>query len=168
MKTSVLAVWRRLEPLPLGKWLFSRIVCWKAPYFSTIHPVIDELGPDRCRLHFRKRRAVTNHLGSIHAIAMCNAAELAAGMLTDVSVPGALRWIPTGMVTRYRKIATTDLIVTAVPASATYPEPGDYVVQVEAEDTFGTVVFQASITMRLSPRKDKASKAQATSKEFGE
>jgi acyl-coenzyme A thioesterase PaaI-like protein len=153
MSTSVVSAWNRLAPLPLGRRLFSRIVCWKAPYFATIRPLVEELKPGRCRVSFRKRRITLNHLRSVHAIAMCNAAELAAGLMTDASIPGDLRWIPTGMVTHYRKLATTDLVVTARPSSANAPSPGEYVVDVSAEDIRGEIVFEAAITMRLSTRK---------------
>jgi len=153
MSASALPAWNRLAPLPMGKWLFSRIVCRKAPYFSTIRPSIEELGPGLCRLKFRKRRSVLNHLNTVHAIAMCNAAELAAGMMTDASVPPQMRWIPTEMLARYLRMAITDLVVTARPRSAMGPSPGNYVVEVIAEDTSGTIVFSADITMRLSMRK---------------
>jgi len=37
---QLLALWQRLARWPLGKWLFSRAVCFKAPYFGTISPLI--------------------------------------------------------------------------------------------------------------------------------
>ncbi|WP_269431109.1 DUF4442 domain-containing protein [Photobacterium gaetbulicola] len=39
----------------------------------------------------------SNHLNAVHAIAMFNMAELAGGMMTDVSIPVNSRWIPVGM-----------------------------------------------------------------------
>ena len=82
-----MAAWRRLESKPLGKALFSRIICFKAPYFATIGPRFEELRPGYARVSMRKRRRVTNHIGTVHAIAMCNLAELAAGTLTEISIP---------------------------------------------------------------------------------
>src|SRR3546814_8551637 len=38
---------------------------------------------------------------SVHAIALCNAAELAGGMMTEVSIPSGARWIPKGMTVEY-------------------------------------------------------------------
>jgi hypothetical protein len=37
---------------------------------------------------------VYNHLGAVHAIASCNAAEVAMGMLMEATVPRSHRWIP--------------------------------------------------------------------------
>jgi Domain of unknown function (DUF4442) len=37
---------------------------------------------------------VYNHLHTVHAIASCNAAEVAMGMLMEATVPRSHRWIP--------------------------------------------------------------------------
>ena len=79
---AALSAWRRLQAKPFGKAIFSRAVCFKAPYFGTISPRFAELQPGRARVSMRKRRAVQNHIGTVHAIAMCNLAELAAGTVT--------------------------------------------------------------------------------------
>lgn len=71
-----LALWRRLERWPLGKLAFSRAISWKAPYFASISPRFEELRPGYARVSMRKRRAVANHIGTVHAIAMCNLAEV--------------------------------------------------------------------------------------------
>ena len=94
MPRSTFQIWNRLKLNAVGRWLFSRAVCLKAPYFATIRPLIDRLEPGYCELRFSKRRSVTNHIGTIHAIAMCNAAELAAGLATEVTTPQGFRWIP--------------------------------------------------------------------------
>src|SRR3546814_14164479 len=76
MPTSVLDLYRRITRWPAGQWLFSRAVCFKAPYFANIRPRIELLEPGRCVASLRHRRAVTNHIGTVHAIALCNLAEL--------------------------------------------------------------------------------------------
>jgi len=89
---DVLAAWRRCQGLPFGRALFSRAVCWKAPYFGSIRPMFVSLESGSARVAMRKRRAVTNHIGTVHAIAMCNLAELAAGTMTEASIPRSMRW----------------------------------------------------------------------------
>lgn len=61
---------------PGGHWLFSRAVCLKAPYFASIAPRIENLAPHRYEASLRHRRRVSNHIGTVHAIALCNLAEL--------------------------------------------------------------------------------------------
>ncbi|HLK35944.1 MAG TPA: DUF4442 domain-containing protein, partial [Polyangiaceae bacterium] len=85
---SNLSLYESLRRYPMGRLLFSRAVCVKAPYFGSIRPLVSELRPELCEVRMRKRRAVTNHIGTVHAIAMCNMAELAAGLMTDATIPG--------------------------------------------------------------------------------
>jgi len=151
---AALATFRSTSRLPLGRQLFSRALCMKAPYFSSIRPLVAALEPGRCEVHMRKRRAVTNHIGTVHAIAMCNMAELAGGLVTDVSVPATHRWIPKGMTVEYLKKAETDLVAIGRPlAAADLAQGSEYPVQVDVTDTAGDVVFRALITMWVSPKK---------------
>src|SRR5579885_2649695 len=92
-----LSMWRRLSGRPLGAWLFSQAICRKAPYFATIKPRFVVLEPGRAEVRAPLRRAVHNHIGTFHAIAMCNMAELAGGTMTEVTVPSTHRWIPKRM-----------------------------------------------------------------------
>lgn len=149
-----LGLFQTFSRYPLGKALFSRALCAKAPYFRSISPLVTELRPGHCEVRMRKRRAVTNHIGTVHAIAMCNMAELSGGLVTEVTVPATHRWIPKGMTVEYLKKAETDLVATARPlASAAPAGAGEYPVQVDVTDTAGTPVFRAVITMWVSPKK---------------
>ena len=153
----VLDLWHRMAAKPGGKWLFTRLICLRAPYFATIRPTFDTLEPGRASVRMGKRRAVHNHIGTVHAIAMCNMAELAGGVMTDVTVPSTHRWIPKGMTVEYLAKAETDLLATAsagdVPDA---PEGQDYPVQVDVTDTRGTTVFRAVITMWVTPKRERA------------
>jgi acyl-coenzyme A thioesterase PaaI-like protein len=147
-----LAAWRRLARWPFGRALFAFAVCRKAPYFATIRPAFLALAPGEALVSMRKRRAVTNHIGTIHAIALCNLAELAAGTMTEVTVPRSMRWLPKGMHVEYLAKAPSD-----VQARATMPmvEPGparEVPVTVEIHDASGALVCRAVITMWVSPR----------------
>lgn len=100
------------------------------------------------------RRGVRNHLGSYHAIASCNMAELAAGMMTDATVPSTHRWIPVGMTVEYKAKATT--AVTSVARLDRIPEfadaPTELVVPVDVLDSDGAAFVTARITMRVSKK----------------
>jgi len=151
---GTLAIWQRLAGKPGGKWAFSRLVCLKAPYFGSIRPRFEDLRPEYCRLRIRKRRAVLNHIGTVHAIAMCNMAELAGGTMTEVTIPATHRWIPKGMTVEYLKKATTGLVAVATPESKPdWSAPGDYPVNVLVTDRGNEAVFRAVITMWVSPKK---------------
>ncbi len=151
---NVLAAYDRFSRWPAGRWLFSRLVCWKAPYFASIAPCIELLEPGRGIATLAHRRRVTNHLGTVHAIALCNLAEFVGGLACDVSIPATMRWIPKGMTVAYLRKAVGAMRATATPAfppresSEGYELPFEVVV----EDPAGEAVFRATITMWVSPR----------------
>lgn len=147
--SQALKIWNNLKNKPGGKYIFSKLLCLKAPYFSSISPLFEALEPNRCEVSIKKHRALLNHLGTVHAIAMCNMTELAGGTMTDVTVPSTHRWIPKGMQVEYLKKATTDLRAIATPAVQDFQwnEGSEYLVNVEVQNTDKEVVFRAVITM---------------------
>jgi acyl-coenzyme A thioesterase PaaI-like protein len=149
-----LSAWQRLSGMPGGKWAFSRLVCAKAPFFSSISPLFEELGPGRAVISIKKRRKVLNHIGTVHAIAMCNMAELAGGTMTDVTIPTTHRWIPKGMTVQYLLKAETNLRAVAELDPATpFGDRMDLVVPVKVLNTRDEVVFRADITMLVTAKK---------------
>lgn len=154
MARSVLDHYRRLSRWPAGQWLFSRAVCWRAPYFATIAPLVTRLEANRCEATLRHRRSVTNHLGTVHAIALCNLAELTGGLMTDASLPASMRWIPKGMQVEYLKKAIGTMRGVATPDAAIVDsgEAYELPVTVAVSDAAGDVVFRARITMWVSPK----------------
>jgi acyl-coenzyme A thioesterase PaaI-like protein len=117
--------------------------------------VFVDLAPGRGEVRARNRRAVHNHIGTFHAIACCNLAELVAGTTLEVSLPGTHRWIPKGMTVGYLAKAETDLrAVATVPdlSGLAADESRELVVPVDVLDTGGTTVVHADITMWISPR----------------
>jgi acyl-coenzyme A thioesterase PaaI-like protein len=154
MAASVLSMYRRMSRWPAGRWLFSRAVCFRAPYFATIAPRFVALEPGRCEVEIRDRRRVHNHLGTVHAIALCNLAELSAGVMTEASLPSAMRWIPKGMTVEYLKKARGTMHAIATPDTAIVDSPAGYElpVTVLVRDPQGDEVFRARIAMWLSPK----------------
>jgi acyl-coenzyme A thioesterase PaaI-like protein len=132
-----------------GPEAFSKMACQVAPYFSTINPLISALRPGHATVQVPFSKEITNHLGSVHAIAMCNAAELAAGTMTDVSIPAGARWIPKGMTVEYLAKAKTDVTAVADGEAVDWQTEGDKIVPVDIHDAEGKKVFTARITMNV-------------------
>ena len=154
MSSQALHLFQRYGASSLGRWLVSRAICLRAPYFASIRPTIDVLDPGRCVVRIRDRRRVHNHIGTVHAIALCNMAELSGGLATDATIPDAMRWIPKGMTVRYLKKAKGTMVATArVPTIAEATTGSEVHAIVEVRDAAGEVVFDADITMWISPRK---------------
>lgn len=142
-------MWRRLADRPLGKRLFSVAVMARAPYFGTILPTVETMVPGRCEVRAPKWWGVHNHIGTFHAIAACNLAEITMGMLAEATVPPTHRWIPKAMNVEYLAKATTALHATAEvdPLPEFGDEPFELVVPVSVRDDAGKEVVHADITI---------------------
>jgi|TARA_R110000823_G_scaffold315680_2_gene449631 acyl-coenzyme A thioesterase PaaI-like protein len=148
-----LKLWRKLSALPAGRLLFSKGVCIKAPYFATIKPVFEELETGYAVVRIKERRAIHNHIKSVHAIALCNLAEIAGGVVSEASMPAGMRWIPAGMTVRYLGSAKGVLRGYASMRKIVPGEKGVVPVKVEVKNEVGNIVFDAEISMHISPKK---------------
>ena len=148
-----LAAWHRRSGSRLGRWLFARMVCRRAPYFATIRPRFSELRPGLCKVGMRRHRSLENHLGAIHALALGNLCELAADMVTEVTTPPGTRWIPRGMTIEYLRKAESEVSATARLDKSEWTAPGNVAVPVSVADKNGNEVVRAVITMQVAPGK---------------
>ena len=155
----VLSLWNTMSRLPQGSRLFSIAFSQKAPYFATIHPRFTELRPHRAELVIPKRRGVHNHLGTVHAIALCNGLEAAMGALAEATIPADKRWIPKGMTVAYTAKATSDITCIAETdpeqwsADALPEEGGDVAVRVRGVREDGEVVIEGEIRLWVTPKR---------------
>jgi acyl-coenzyme A thioesterase PaaI-like protein len=150
------AAWKKLPSGVVGSAAFSLGMCLKVPYFRTLLPRVVELRPGRCVVTAAKWWGVQNHLGTFHAIAACNLAEIAMGMLAEATVPTTHRWIPKAMATSYLAPAKTGLRATAelreIPSFTN--EGRELVVPVAIHDRDGTEVVHCDITIWVTKRKN--------------
>jgi acyl-coenzyme A thioesterase PaaI-like protein len=150
---NVVKMWEKMSTYPAGKWAFSKAVCIKAPYFATIKPCFEELGVGHAVVRIKDHRAIHNHIGSVHAIAMCNLAEICAGVVSMASLPEGMRWIPAGMTVRYLARAEGVLRGYATMREILPGEKASVPVIVEVKNEAGVVVFDAEIAIHVSPAK---------------
>jgi acyl-coenzyme A thioesterase PaaI-like protein len=125
-----------------------------APYFMSILPHVIRMEPGLAEVTVPKWFFVYNHLHTVHAIASCNAAEVAMGMLMEATVPRSHRWIPKAMNVQYLRKATTSLRAQArldPPDFSELTEGVELVVPVSIIDRSGTEVVHADITTWVTP-----------------
>jgi acyl-coenzyme A thioesterase PaaI-like protein len=152
--SQVLTMWQKTSALPVvGSRVFSVLFAQKAPYFASIHPRFLTIEPNRAELLIPKRRRVHNHLGTVHAIALCNGLEAAMGALAEATIPADKRWIPKGMEVSYTAKATSDIVCVAEsdPEQWTGTDP-DLPVRVRGVRDDGTVVIEGVIRLWVTPR----------------
>ena len=146
----------KFQKSPLGEkwglWLFSKAICFKAPYFASIKPVFKVIKPGYAQAIIKKKRRVHNHLNTVHAIAMANLCEFVGGTLMEISVAKNMRWIPKGMDIKYLAKATTDVTATCEIGDFEWQGTQDVVITVDVHDNTGQLVAQAKIPMYVSPK----------------
>ena len=150
---SLLALWNRSAALPQGRRVFSVAFSRKAPYFATVHPMFIELRPNYAELSIKKRRSVQNHIGTVHAIALCNGLEAAMGALAEATIPPNKRWIPKGMDVSYTAKADSDVrcIAETDPEQWDGDDP-DLPVRVKGVRKDGTGVIEGVIRLWVTEK----------------
>jgi acyl-coenzyme A thioesterase PaaI-like protein len=154
-ETPTFALWQKLAGKPGGKQLFSAAICLRVPYFRTVLPSVRDLRPGRCEVTAPKWWGVYNHIRTFHAIAACNLAEIAMGMLAEATVPSTHRWLPKGMNVQYVAKAETGLrAVAALPELPEFGDEGfDLEVPVTISDRNDQPVVTGTITIWVTPKK---------------
>lgn len=144
--------WDRISGLPGGRRLFSAMIGRVAPYTGSIGATIEALEIGYSRVKMDDRRAVRNHLQSVHAIALANLAELTGNVALAYSLPDDARFIVAGMEIDYIKKARGTLI-----AECQCPVPPDsarteYPVVVTIRDNTGDEVARATLRSLVGPK----------------
>ena len=151
---QVLDLWKKASALPAGGRVFSLLFAQKAPYFATIRPRFTEIRPNYAELVIPKRRGVHNHLGTVHAIALCNGLEAAMGALAESTIPRDKRWIPKGMTVAYTAKADSDITCSAETDAAQWTsDDPDLPVRVRGVRADGEVVIEGVINLWVTSRK---------------
>jgi acyl-coenzyme A thioesterase PaaI-like protein len=153
---SILDLWSRTTALPQGRRVFSVAFSRRAPYFASIKPMFIDIRPNYAELSIKKRRSVQNHIGTVHAIALCNGLEAAMGALAEASIPADKRWIPKGMEVSYTAKADSDVrcIAQTDPEQWEGEDP-DLPVRVRGVRRDGTVVIEGVIRLWVTQKPAK-------------
>lgn len=144
-------LWTRCIGLPAGRWIFSRLFGWFVPYSGSIGATVQELEPGHCRVTINDRRALRNHLRSVHAVALVNAGEMTSGLAMTLALPPDIRGIVTRIAADYLKKARGPLVATArvtVPPVGNLPV--DHRVETTITDQSGDVVCRVTTVWRLA------------------
>ncbi len=152
--TTTYRMWKRLAGRPGGSRMFSAAAMARVPYFASVLPHVVRMEPGFAEVTVPKWFFVHNHLSTVHAIASCNAAEMAMGMLMEATVPTTHRWIPKAMTVQYLQKATTSLRAIAridPPDFGAITEGTELVVPIGVVDRTGAEVVHAEITTWVTP-----------------
>jgi acyl-coenzyme A thioesterase PaaI-like protein len=149
--TRLLKLWRQLSPLPGGQWIFAQIFSRIVPYSGSVRPRIRVLEPGRAEVEIPDIRANRQHLGSVHAIALMNVAEMASGLAMMAGLPDSVRGIVTNLSITYHKKARGTIRAVSKVAVPTVTEDREFDVISECLDPSGAIVATATVRWRLGP-----------------
>ena len=151
--SSTYGLYKKITAVPFGGRVFSTFFARKAPYFSTVRPDVQAMEPHFAQVRVPKRKAVENHIGTVHAIAVCNGLEAAMGLLAEATVPSDKRWLPKGMDVEYLAKSTSDIVCTASTTPEDWENGPDVPVTVIASRDDGTIVVQGVINLWVTPKR---------------
>ncbi len=152
MRNLVRDAWDLLARVPGGKAVFSRLIGRAAPYTGSIGARVVGLRRGWAQVELADRRAVRNHLQSIHAVALVNLAELCGNIALAYSLPEGARFIVSGLSIEYLKKARGTLTATSecpIPASNARRE---LEVPVSIRDAEGDEVARAVLRSLVGPQ----------------
>jgi uncharacterized protein (TIGR00369 family) len=149
--------WDVLNGMPGGKIVFSRLIGRMAPYTSTIGATVTVLRTGYAEVVMTDRKAVRNHLHSVHAIALANLAELAGNIALAYSLPDDARFIVSGMQIEYTKKARGTITAIGEPPVPRTSARAPYEVPVTLRDEAGEEVARVVLHSLVGPKPGAAS-----------
>ncbi len=136
----------------MGKWLFKKIIANKIPYTGSIKADVQTLEPGRCEVLLKFRKSNTNHLNSVHALALSNLGEFTSGLAMMTGLPPTIRGIVTNINTEFTKKARGDLLAKAEVQIPDVTEPKtEHLVQALIYDQDHDLVTTVTVKWMLSP-----------------
>jgi len=150
-------IWNVLSAMPAGKVVFSRLVGRMAPYTGSINATVTVLRAGYAEVQMRDRKAVRNHLDSVHAIALANLAELAGNVALMYSLPDDARFIVSGIDIEYTKKARGTITAVGEAPIPRTAARAQYDVPVTLRDAGGEQVARAVLHSLVGPKPGSAS-----------
>lgn len=144
--------WDSVSPLPGGRRLFDLLLGFINPYTGSVHPRFLELGPGHCRVEMQDRRAVRNHVNSLHAIAMANLGEMSTGLALMAGLPDDARAIITNLNIEYLKKGRGRLVAECRCEPPTSSERRELELEGTIHDGGGELVARVRARWMVGPK----------------
>jgi acyl-coenzyme A thioesterase PaaI-like protein len=143
--------WQRLRKVPGGPRIFDRLLGAAIPYTGALGAHVEILEAGFARVRLDERRGVRNHLRSIHAVALCNLAELTGNLALAFALPDDSRFIVTKLAIEYKKKARGGIVAECRCDPPRSSERQEYELHVALSDASGALVSSAVLTTLVSP-----------------
>ena len=150
---KLLDIWQKLDKKLMGRWLFKQIIANKIPYTGSIKADVQRLEPGHCEVLMKYRKSNTNHLNSIHALALSNLGEFTSGLAMMTGLPPNIRGIVTNINTDYLKKARGHLLAKAqVKIPEVRHAKTEHLIQAHIYNQGDELVTTVTVKWLLSPQ----------------
>lgn len=150
-KNGVRRAWNASTRMPGGRRLFDALIALTIPYTASIRPRVLSVEVGHARVELRDRRAVRNHLNSIHAVALANLAEYAGNLALAYSLPDGARFIVKRLSIDYEKKARGVIVAEGRCPPVESTERRELEVTCELFDGRGSRVARAVLATLVGP-----------------
>ena len=154
--TDLYAYWQKLACLPAGSWLFNRIIRFINPYTGALGANVVDMQRGYCRLELRDRRAIRNHLHSIHAIALTNMGEFVSGLALLSLLPENMRGIPVDIHIEFLKKARGRLSAESSTQIPSFTDSTEHLVTADIRNEQHEIVAVIQVKWMLSYKQEEA------------
>jgi len=121
------------------------------PYTGKLRARVITFDPGHVVVELRERRAVRNHLASVHAMALANAGELATGLAMLGALPPHVRGILIAFEIDFQKKARGILLAESRCDVPQVTDDQEYLAVATITDSARDTVATARATWRLGP-----------------
>ena len=149
--SSIKQVWGVLKSVPGGGRMMGRLIGRMAPYTGSIRPEVVSLDLGYAKIRIRDRKAVRNHLNSVHACALINLGEATTGVAMMMAMPEDMRGIPIHLAMDYLKKSRGTITCECSCIAPASGERKEYEVVGELKDESGDIVAKVFARWMVGP-----------------
>jgi len=148
--SQLLVYWQWLSPKPMGRWLFNHLISFVNPYTGSLKAQVMVLQKGYAQLQLNDRRAIRNHLNSIHAIALTNLGEFTSGLALVSQFTENMRGIPVDIHVEFLKKARGKLMAECSTQLPVFTSATEHTVVAEIKNTEQELVARIRVKWKLS------------------
>ncbi len=141
--------WLKLEKHSIGRWIFNHLIVFFNPYTGALKANIISFRKGYVRAELKDRRAIRNHLNSIHAIALTNLGEFTSGLALISLFSDKMQGIPINITVNFFKKARGKLTAECSTQLPIFNEQVEHTVIAIIKDEAGDEVASVVVLWKL-------------------
>jgi acyl-coenzyme A thioesterase PaaI-like protein len=149
---KLVSAWEQISKLPASGKIFNVVLRALVPYTGSLGAEVEELKGGYAKVKLRDRRAVRNHLKSIHAMALSNLCEATSGLAMMSILPENMKAILVSFSIEYSKKARGTLTCECRCTLPPILGRTQHTLEAIAKNQSGDIVCQAKAHWLIQPK----------------